>query len=321
MIIEMQVKEGLTVTVTEWLTKESLFVDNEGHIWARYIVEIKGVAQTRWNRLDDIDTAIWQHFHVLEGYLGQYVGLSKPRTRLPGEERIIRTIASELLSVAQSYLNKDIPMRWHTPQDVETYISKVLHMVGPVTNQFKEAAHVRLAQIKSPSPTDASEQIRIASEIIPAAGDLTQRVQEIIGKARSVKIRLAKLHRKKRQCREFFVNLYHALEDIYVINQKMPMAQWDEQEIQRICHKFDVNHPSLMSVMKTVNVQPYYGRAISPEIRRLRRLPGYMGDSDRSRRQYESAMRAVTGAMRKLERAIAEVDGRYQPKVTHLPRR
>ena len=318
---EVRVREDLSVKVAEWLTKQSLFVDVDGNIWARYIVEIKGVTSERWHKLEDIDTAIWQHFHILEDYLGQYIGLAKTRTRLPGEERIIRGIASELLSVAQSYLNEKVPVSRQTTQDLEDYIGEVLRTIGPATNQFKEAAKIRLSQIEPSKPTELGGQVRVAGEIIPAAGELAQRVQELIGKAYGVRMRLVKLHRKRRQCLGFFVNLYRALDDIYRADQKVPMAKWDEREIQWICRKFDPDQASLMSVIKSVNVQPYSGRAKSPQIRRLRLLPKYLEPTDRSKRRYESVIKAVAEAMRKLERVIAEVDSRYQPKIAYLPRR
>lgn len=300
------------VEPVEWLTR-TLIVDSHGAIWARYLITVKGEEQTCWHRLPDIETAVWQHFHILENYLGQYVGMAARRSRVPGEKETIRRIADDLLKVARDYLRKPIAAAG-PPAKIEAYIKEVLQTIGPVTNPFKQVASVRLQKIEEPGQGEV-QRLTVAAEIIPAAGDLTERVKEILRKGQGIRVRLSRLHRKHRLCRNMLIGLYRQLAQIQSRDQKERLENWPREKIQGLARIFNPAKTSLLAGLHLVNVQPYLERVRSREIRALTGIPRYLES-----KEYDKARRAISRAIRKLERVVAEVDVRFRPEARFLPR-
>lgn len=300
------------VQPVEWLTRESLFIDDKGNIWAKYVVEIKGEPQIRWHHLPEIETAIWQHFHILESYFGQYIGLDPRRARHDGEFTQVRRLANDVIKIARDYLLLTPPEQAAT-RDPALWLQNAIKVLGRVTNRYKQTFSTRVQTIKLPAE-GMQAQTAAAAELLPAGGDLAKRAEEILGKSAGIKVRLAKLHRKHRSCINILANLYRELSITYARDQRTPMEDWGAKDIATLTRRFDPKKASAIAGLTAVNVQPYLKRARSPELRRLARLPRYLKDKN-----FDAVRKAIIGALQKMERVIAEIDQRFSPKVSALP--
>lgn len=289
---------------------KSVFIDPQGTFWIKY----KRNSKIIWHHILDIDTAVWQCFHILEGYLGMYVDYGTKRNVIPGELNTMRQLTGSILRISQEYLGENLFVASDVA-GVQKQIEEARRALGAVTNCYKQSASAHLENSVVPPSEDPIAKAGFAGKALPAASDLSKRISEILSISRSIESRLRHLHTKHRLCVRILSDNYRILADIYRQDKDLPMEEWPASDIARLHAMFDITKANAYSGLQRVDVQPYRSRARSPEIRRLSKIPYYL-----DKKQYGSVRNTIIGALKKLERVMAEVDERFSPRLSSLPK-
>jgi len=276
---------------------QKVLVDKEGRIrvfWKKKqnLVE---------NTLPDIETAIRQGMHIIEGYYGITANIGKERLLLPGEVHYLNKLIKNLQRIIEKLLEpKELTYRQFN--FIFSEFKKSQEKIEKSTNEFKLKAKKRLSNII----LSKKGKKEIAIESGKTTVDLLERLGEIEEITQAVILRTRKLIDEKLRAEKIFLIIYKRLAKFI----KEIREGATEERIERIVKEISQGKVNLLAGLDSIKVQPYLKRIKSAQIQRLKKLFQYFEQERR-----DKICITLENAFKKLRPVILERESRKIKKI------
>lgn len=257
------------------------------------------------NVLPDIDTAIRQGIHVVEGYHGIMVKVGKEKLLLPGEVQNLSKMIKRLQGIISKFLEpRELSLK--EACSIRLAFQKCQGEISRATNRFKLIAKIRLGRM----PPLRNERGRKSGKVLVETGkvtlDLLERLNEIGEITFGVALRTRKLIEEKLRIERTFLSVYRRLGKFL----KELQVGVDYIRLKSIVNEISEGKVNLLAGLLSIKVMPYLKRVRSREITRLAKLPKYLAEGKK-----DTIYRALENAFKKIRPVVLERESRRRKKI------